>query len=157
SDRIHPRPNPPRPEPRFTRADEQMALAESLVTAPDLFELETGEELTWLRPGVQKGVLRRLRRGQVPPERHLDLHGLTVDAAAAQVAGFLRAASGEVRCVRIVHGKGKGSGPRGPVLKTRVAHWLRRRDEVLAFCSAPRHDGGTGAVYVLLRNRVHQQ
>ncbi|NND54506.1 MAG: Smr/MutS family protein [Gammaproteobacteria bacterium] len=56
------------------------------------------------------------------------------------------------RCVRIVHGKGRGSGPRGPVLKNAVNNWLRKWDPVLAFVSAPDMDGGTGAVYVLLRS-----
>jgi DNA-nicking Smr family endonuclease len=40
---------------------------------------------------------------------------------------------------------------RRPVLKGKVNHWLQQRDEVLAFCSARPVDGGTGAVYVLLK------
>jgi DNA-nicking Smr family endonuclease len=54
--------------------------------------------------------------------------------------------------VRIVHGKGKRSGNRGPVLKHLVNHWLQRMDAVLAFGSARAVDGGSGAVYVLLRS-----
>ncbi|MDH3589226.1 MAG: Smr/MutS family protein, partial [Gammaproteobacteria bacterium] len=54
-------------------------------------------------------------------------------------------------CVRIVHGKGKRSGKAGPVLKQKVCQWLRHRDNVLAFTTAPRSDGGAGALYVLLR------
>jgi len=50
-----------------------------------------------------------------------------------------------------VHGKGRRSRQPGPVLKGLVDHWLRQRDDVLAFCSARPADGGTGAVYVLLR------
>jgi DNA-nicking Smr family endonuclease len=38
------------------------------------------------------------------------------------------------------------------VLKQKLNLWLRQREEVLAFTSAPRHDGGTGAAYILLRN-----
>jgi DNA-nicking Smr family endonuclease len=53
--------------------------------------------------------------------------------------------------VRIIHGKGHGSHQRKPVLKGKVDHWLRQRRDVLAFCSARQADGGTGAVYVLLR------
>jgi DNA-nicking Smr family endonuclease len=55
-----------------------------------------------------------------------------------------------LRCIRIVHGKGLRSGPRGPVLKNAVNVVLRRTDAVVAFCSARQVDGGTGAVYVLL-------
>jgi DNA-nicking Smr family endonuclease len=58
-----------------------------------------------------------------------------------------------VRCARIVHGKGNGSWQKQPVLKVKLNHWLRQRDEVLAFCSARGNDGGTGAVYVLIKNR----
>jgi DNA-nicking Smr family endonuclease len=54
------------------------------------------------------------------------------------------------RCVRVIHGKGRGSGQRGPVLKSAVNRWLRRHGNVRAFCSARRNDGGTGALYVLL-------
>ena len=56
-----------------------------------------------------------------------------------------------IQCVRIVHGKGLRSGPRGPVLKASVNRWLRQWDDVLAFVTAPVRDGGTGAIYVLLR------
>jgi DNA-nicking Smr family endonuclease len=55
------------------------------------------------------------------------------------------------RCVRIIHGKGYRSGARGPVLKTAVNLWLRRHMDVMAFTSARTIDGGTGALYVLLR------
>jgi DNA-nicking Smr family endonuclease len=55
------------------------------------------------------------------------------------------------RCVRVIHGKGKGSGPRGPVLKTAVNMILRKTGPVLAFTSARRVDGGTGAINVLLK------
>ena len=53
--------------------------------------------------------------------------------------------------VRIVHGKGRGSGQRGPVLKQKVNRWLRQWDTVLAFVSTRQVHGGTGALYVLLR------
>jgi DNA-nicking Smr family endonuclease len=54
-------------------------------------------------------------------------------------------------CVRVIHGKGLGSGPRGPVIKQQVNRLLRRWDQVLAFISARQIDGGTGAIYVLLK------
>jgi DNA-nicking Smr family endonuclease len=57
--------------------------------------------------------------------------------------------------VRLVHGKGQRSGPRGPVLKNKVNVWLRRRSDVLAFASTPPVDGGTGAIYILLARNRH--
>ena len=78
-------------------------------------------------------------------------YGLTERDAKQVLRDFLaEALDHDHRCVRIVHGKGRGSGPRGPVLKRAVNHWLRQTAAVQAFASARSADGGTGAVYVLL-------
>ncbi len=143
---------PPRPLQRL--ADERQVLRDLLSADYDPAELETGEELLFARPGLQHGLLRKLRRGQFAVRAELDLHGMTVPAARLALQDFLRAcqARGD-RCVRIVHGKGRGSPGRRPVLKIRLNTWLRQWDAVLAFCSARPVDGGSGAVYVLLRRR----
>jgi DNA-nicking Smr family endonuclease len=108
--------------------------------------------LLFQRGGVRTQVIRRLRRGLIPIEDELDLHGLTQSAARDQLAEFLQnTRSAGIRCVRIIHGKGYRSGARGPILKTAVDLWLRRHLDVMAFSSARPIDGGTGAVYVLLR------
>jgi DNA-nicking Smr family endonuclease len=114
--------------------------------------LSGGAALTFQRAGVQHQVLRRLRRGLFPIEDELDLHGLTQAVARDQLARFLalNRHAGR-RCVRIIHGKGYRSGARGPILKIAVDLWLRRHLDVIAFTSARPIDGGTGAVYVLLR------
>lgn len=116
--------------------------------------IETGEFLEFRRPGIQNRVFHDLQRGVIEAEGSLDLHGMRVREAAPALARFLASslAAGR-RCVRIIHGKGRGSDGRQPVLKQKVNQWLRQRDEVLAFVSAPRWDGGTGAVYVLLARR----
>jgi DNA-nicking Smr family endonuclease len=96
--------------------------------------------------------MRRLKRGLIPVDDELDLHGLTQTAARDALADFIaRARDSGHRCVRVIHGKGYRSGARGPVLKTAVNLWLRRLSDVIAFASARAIDGGTGAVYVLLR------
>jgi DNA-nicking Smr family endonuclease len=85
-------------------------------------------------------------------QAEIDLHGMTLAEARPRLEAFVRrSASSNKHCVRIVHGKGLGSGDRGPVLKAAVNRWLRRWDVVLAFTSARQVDGGTGAVYVLLQ------
>lgn len=143
---------PPRPVPRQREADEKRVLDELLDGPIDPGDLETGEELTFLREGVQKRVLRRLRRGQFSVQAELDLHGMTVPVARAQLRQFINdSRRRDVRCVRIIHGKGLRSHNRGPVLKGLVDRWLRQLGEVIAFASARPVDGGTGAVYVLLR------
>ncbi len=144
---------PPPPVPLQTKRDERAALAESLhgpVSIDDA--LDSGEELTYLREGLSRQVLRKLRRGQWVVQDNLDLHGMNRDTAAEAVALFLRdSAARGIRCVRIVHGKGHGSKNREPVLKAKLRTWLPRRDEVLGFCQAPTAHGGAGAVLVLLR------
>jgi DNA-nicking Smr family endonuclease len=110
------------------------------------------DPLSFHRPGVRDQVMRRLRRGLYPVEDELDLHGLNQAAARDTLSDFLEYNRNAARrCVRIVHGKGYRSGARGPILKIAVNAWLRRHPDVMAFTSARAIDGGTGAVYVLLR------
>jgi DNA-nicking Smr family endonuclease len=151
TDRVTWRPCGPPPRPVQARLDDERVLRESLAADSAWSDLETGEDLWYRRPGLQRGVLRKLRRGQFTVQGELDLHGMTVPVARTALATFLRASlRAGSRCVRIVHGKGHGSPGRRPVLKELLPGWLRQRKEVLAFCSATPADGGTGAVYVLL-------
>lgn len=144
----------PKPQARFTRASEQEILEASLAGLPDPNEPLIGDGLWYAKPGVQDATLRKLRRGHYSVGAELDLHGLRAEAARLALAEFLQSAHNRrVRCVRIIHGKGYRSGPRGPVLKQKLNGWLRQRDDVIAFCSARPTDGGTGAVYVLLSSR----
>ena len=136
------------------RRDEREVLSESLEDVPDGIDVATGEELRFNRPHVPEATLRRLRRGKFSVQDEVDLHGMKQDEARIHLREFIAfAVSKGFRCVRVVHGKGLGSGARGPVLKRGVNNWLRRWDDVLAFCSTPDNDGGTGAVYVLLKSR----
>jgi len=143
----------PAPVARQRQRDEHAALAESLhgpLSVDDA--LESGEELAFLRDGLSRQLLRKLRRGHWVVEDSLDLHGMNRAEAAGAVAAFLRRCTRRgVRCVRIVHGKGLGSRNREPVLKGKLRKWLALRDEVLAFCQAPPSEGGSGAALVLLR------
>jgi DNA-nicking Smr family endonuclease len=142
------------PVPRQLAEDERAVVEELLSHEYDAAALETGEELLFQRPGLRKNVLRNLRRGQYVVADELDLHGMTADEARDALGKFIKHASTHGnRCIRVVHGKGRRSSNQGPVLKPLVNRWLRLRDEVLAFCSARAVDGGTGAVYVLLRKR----
>ena len=152
-DRVERQTAPPNPTPRSTLLDQQQIRADMLTGTIDPGELDTGEELYYCHAGIQRSVLRKLRRGQYRVHAALDLHGMNVEAARSALTEFLRSAKrSQLSCVRIIHGKGKRSRHKGPVLKTKVNHWLRQRDDVLAFCSARPVDGGTGAVYVLLRS-----
>lgn len=152
-DRIEDRALPPPPTPRQTRQDEARVLGELLLHDAESLDVQTGEELSWLRAGLPQKILRQLRRGRFAVADELDLHHLRESTARQCVLDFIAACvSDQQRCVRIIHGKGQRSR-HGPVLKNMTAHLLPRIPAVQAFCSARQVDGGTGAVYVLLHQR----
>ena len=132
-----------------------MVLVESLKGFGEGEITDTGDEISFRRAGVQDGVMRKLKSGEYRVEDTCDLHGLRAEEAKACLREFLaHALAHNLRCVRIIHGKGKNSGPRGPVIKTAVNMILRKTAPVLAFTSARRVDGGTGAINVLLSASV---
>lgn len=108
--------------------------------------------------GVDKNTMRRLKRGQIPIQDHIDLHGLTQKDAEIRVREFLvNSQARGMQCVLIVHGRGLNSPDSIPVLKERLPVWLNKgpaRRIVKAFSSARPYDGGTGAIYVLIRRRT---
>ncbi|SRR5690606_7194060 len=146
---------PSRPRPaaraRFSRAAHLTVLEESL--CGELVEQASGE-IEFRRDGVGAEILRGLRNGRFAVEDELDLHGMTRLEAENALKDFVAASVARGHgCVRVVHGKGSRSGPGGPVLKFAVQEWLARCGNVLAFASADRRHGGSGAVYVLLGKR----
>jgi len=152
-----PRHEPPRhtppPSPVQSLLDQHAVLSESLDPLDPDAILETDEDESWVRAGMPRHALRQLRRGRWIVQSELDLHGLTRHEAHEALTLFLRENLKQGRrCVRVIHGKGLGSPGREPVLKGKVKVWLARRDEVLAFCQAPPHQGGSGALLVLLKN-----
>jgi len=148
------------PAPRRTPAragqlekDNREALKELLSQDGD-HELETGEELLYLRPGYQSRVLRRLRRGHFSIADTVDLHHMDVATARGVLADFIeRSVQRRMGCVRVIHGKGLRS-PGRPRLKAMANHLLRRHPKVIAFASCRAVDGGTGATCVLLSARA---
>ena len=153
SPRVYHEPVRPRPIARQFILDERQALADSL--SDDYIpahELESGEELLYLREGHSPDILPKLRRGYWVVQAAIDLHGLVAEEARVYVAEFLADCKKRgIRCVRIVHGKGLGSKNREPVLKHKLRNWLMQRDEVIAYAQARPTDGGSGAVIVLLK------
>ena len=157
AERAAPADRKPRPKARFARADESAALRESLAADIDAMEAASGEAMRFHRQSIGRRTMRRLARGKFAVQAEIDLHGMTVEEAKPRLADFIKysARSGKT-CVRVVHGKGLGSGERGPRLKPSVNRWLRKWDYVLAFISTRQVDGGTGAVYVLLDDLQNQ-
>ena len=142
----------PKPKAKFSRADERQVLAESLEDDIDTIEHGYGAALRFHRQHVGKRTMRKLQRGGFSVQAEIDLHGMTLEEAKPRLADFIEYSAVQGKyCVRVVHGKGLGSGDRGPVLKNAVNRWLRKWESVLAFVSTRQVDGGTGAVYVLLQ------
>jgi len=147
---------PPKPSarPRQRELDEAAAITESMhgtFSFDDL--LSIGDADSYLRSGVQRSVLRDLRRGRWSIQSHIDLHGMNRHEAHEAISRFMAdTLKAGKRCIRIVHGRGHGSPGREGILRKLVKSWLVRRQDVLAFCHAPHCDGGNGALWVLLRS-----
>ncbi len=146
-DRITPAPKPRKPPARNLNATEAVPDNLSDHGANDTAITE------YLRPGLNRMTLRKLRRGEWPIQDELDLHGLTSDEARKLLAAFLQDVTQHgLRCVNVIHGKGWRSEGRDGILKVLSRHWLAQHPQVLAFCEAPPQAGGSGAVWVLLKN-----
>ena len=138
------------PHPR--RRDDDEPRRHLFIEREDARAISGEAVLQFARSGPQHSLLKRLRRGELPNEAKLDLHGHTIGEAAAALAEFLgEATRAACRCVLVVHGKGRRSNDDRAVLKSQLNHWLRDDPRVLAFHSARPQHGGSGALYVLLR------
>ncbi|MPW18987.1 DNA mismatch repair protein MutS [Paraburkholderia sp. CNPSo 3157] len=144
---------PPAPVPMQTKLDEEAVLHEAISDEfdPEVL-LDTDESLSYCRPGVSQEIVKKLRRGAWIVQAQLDLHGMRREEAREALSEFIREASKKgLRCLRVIHGKGLGSVGKEPVLKGKVRAWLVQKAEVIAFSQARPHDGGAGAVLVLLQ------
>jgi DNA-nicking Smr family endonuclease len=148
------------PTPRNTPAvaaqrekDDRQVLRELLEFKDESAELETGEELLFLRPGHQQRTLKRLRRGYFSVADTIDLHHMGVETARKVLLDFIdQALNRHLGCVRVVHGKGLRSRHL-PKLKIMTNQTLRKHPNVIAFASCRPVEGGTGATNVLLSAR----
>lgn len=141
-----------KPRRSFTHFSEDEPNMESVFSDPDLRDIEVEDVLFYARSGIQQKVQRKLRRGELDVEDELDLHGYTVAESKSAIIDFIEECKRRhIRYIRIIHGKGYRSEQKVPVLKTHVAYWLPQHKDVLAFASARPADGGTGALYVILK------
>ncbi|TYP87292.1 MULTISPECIES: Smr/MutS family protein [Nitrosomonas] len=149
------RPKPPRPIPRPAVQTATTAASQDTLSDHVSLEIPDGDEWAYLRPGLPRQTLRRLRRGHWKIQAELDMHGMTQNQARYALVAFLDECSRYgARCVCVIHGRGLGSKNHEPVLKLKVGNWLAQRHDVLAFCQATPEYGGRGAVLVLLKSTV---
>ena len=115
-------------------------------------EVASEEAVSFARSGVDIRIFKKLENRTIPIVASLDLHGKTQEEARVSLTDFIHYCyQHQLRYVRIVHGKGLSTHQAHPILKNQVCHWLPQFREVLAFQSAAQKDGGTGAMYVLLK------
>ena len=140
----------PKPRARMFERDEHEALLQSRrMNAPEALLLGS-EPLLYQGPKVDARLMRKLKSGGIRVDGEFDLHGMTAIDAERWLKQFLGEAYKEgLHCIRIIHGKGTRSEA-GPVLHNVVDRILRHQGRVLAYCSAPQNQGGTGAVLALL-------
>lgn len=140
----------PRPFPNFKPLEQVNPLQNSITD--ELETLYQEDRMAFIAPGLQKSVLKKLRKGYFGLDADIDLHGLNSREALKQLLNFLHhCVEDGCRCVLIVHGKGYHSPNNQPVLKNDINLWLRQHKDILAFCSAPSRSGGSGAILALLR------
>ena len=142
---------------RPEETSDHQAIAASQTTLDNIHKEDwlSGEDcIHFARGGIQHRVIQKLKRGKLNIEARLDLHQLTADEALSTIERFMaHCGTKDIRWVCIVHGKGYRSAGGKPILKNLLNQWLRQCRQVLAFHSAQPKDGGTGALYVLLKSK----
>jgi DNA-nicking Smr family endonuclease len=136
---------------RRQSAETEVQTAKDPLADNEVKQLDPNDILEFRRPGVQHGVYKQLRMGRYSIDARLDLHRMKLEQARQMVYQFIRdCIANDIRCALITHGKGEGR--KNPaVLKSHLAHWLPQISEVLAFHSAQKQHGGTGACYIMLK------
>lgn len=151
-------PKQARARPMLAESDDDALVMQELDElvhgAGDFDFADTDEFIEACRADLDRRTLKKLRRGDYSFQAYIDLHGMNRQEARVAVGVFIKKSFLESKkCVLIVHGRGLGSKDNIPVIKNKLAAWLTRGSigkKVLAYTSSLPHDGGTGAVYVLL-------
>ena len=142
----------PKPIARKSIDDERQVLLDTLSDSYIFEDAESEEGLLFLRSGHSPEILKKLKKGYWVVQASIDLHGMISQEAKSYIVDFIQDwKKRHIRCIRIIHGKGIGSKNKEPVLRNKVKNWLAQKDEVIAYAQAPKHDGGSGAVIVLLK------
>jgi DNA-nicking Smr family endonuclease len=138
-------------EKRRRAATEELAQDKNFLSGEYVEPVEALATLEFRRPGLQDGAYKNLRTGKYQIDARLDLHNMTVEQARSAVFQFLQdCINHDIRCALLTHGKSEGRAQPAQ-LKSCIAHWLPQFDAVLAFHSAQKRHGASGATYVLLK------
>ncbi len=142
---------------RLMEEDNSLDILNKLVNGDIEFDIEYSDEyIQGYVQGINSKTFRKLKDGNISIQAHLDMHGLNSIQARVRLLNFMRDQYiNSIKCVLLIPGRGRNSPLGAAVLRNEVQTWLTReplKRIVLAFCSARPKHGGTGALYVLLRN-----
>ena len=138
TDKVPPYRKKIQPTPLQKNADDKRVMQELLAENDETSSFLSGDELTYLRDGYPRQLLKNLRRGHYSIQEELDLHGLFADEAKREVHEFINeCAKFNISTVRIVHGKGLHSPDKKPIIKNLILGWLKKNQFILAVCSTP--------------------
>ena len=142
----------PKPIAKKLIEDEKRVLLDSISDEYIYDNIDSEDGLLYLRNGHSPDILNKLKKGYWVVQGSIDLHGMISQEAKSYIVDYIQdCKKRHIRCIRIIHGKVIGSKNKEPVLRNKVKNWLVQKDEVIAYAQAPRHDGGSGAVVVLLK------
>ncbi|MDR9468773.1 Smr/MutS family protein [Marinospirillum sp.] len=143
---------------REAAENESTTLIEDGLSDGQVLPVKPGDSLAFHLPDLPRRTFQSLKKGQIAWQEGLDLHGYTLESARTELSRFVRDGRGQgYRCLLLVHGKAYNREGETPSIKSHVNTWLKQMPEVLAFVSALPADGGTGAVYILLRTKASNQ
>lgn len=143
---------------RQAATSEPSSLSDLGISDGQVRPVNPGDSLSFHIPDLPLRTWQELKKGQLNWQEGLDLHGFTIEKSRGALSEFVRDGRKTAqRCLLVVHGKSYNREGEVPSIKSHVNAWLRQMPDVLAFCSALPKDGGTGALYVLLRTRKHQK
>ncbi|WP_190600160.1 Smr/MutS family protein [Candidatus Vesicomyidisocius sp. SY067_SCS001] len=106
--------------------------------------------INYAKNSVSPKIIKRMKQGNINYAPILDLHGQTTIEACQSLSEFIHYHQHQ-KFIHIIHGKGYNSSQDNGLLKSQVVSFLSQHPEVLAFNSCPPKDGGTGAVFTLLK------
>lgn len=111
------------------------------------------ESVIYQKDGASKKIIKKMKKGDIDIFPILDLHGQTIKQSCKSLSNFIHYHR-KNKIIQIIHGKGNNSSNGLSIVKSQVVYYLKQHPQVMAFCSCPQKYGGTGAVFVYLKNNV---
>ncbi len=139
-------------------AENTLSVDENYLSSESVEFVEPFAILSFKKDGVQSPVFKNLRLAKYQVDATLDLHGQLLNNARNTLFNFINDCQQQnVRVVLIRHGVGIKNKTKPGILKSFVNKWLPELPAVLAYHTAQRHHGGSGATYVLLKKSADKK